>query len=175
MKRYYFYFLISCLTLCLDFTEAFAADPVTISITGKVIASPCQIDPENIVNNINFGDLPASQYTKSGSYTSQGLKNFHVKVVNCPEGTSSVTATFHGTPSDIANFTKQYKNLGTAQNVVVGLQYPSSAGEYGDGQVYTVPITDGAGDFYLQAYVMSTGQATPGTVNATVTMTFAYN
>lgn len=171
----FFLNLFACVVFSCCFSTAFADDPVTITVTGTVVASPCEVDPENVANNIDLGDLQASSLATAGSWVSQGVKAFHVKLINCPAGTSSVTATFHGTPSDVAGFTDRYKNIGTAQNVVVGLQWPDGVTQYSDGATYATAITEGGADFYLQAYVMATGQSTPGSINSTITMSFAYN
>ena len=150
-----------------------AGDPVTLNITGNIVASPCQIDPDSVVKNIHLGDnLQASDLATSGKESAQ--IEVHVKLINCPAGTSFVTATFHGTPaSTLPDWL--YENVGTAQNVAVGLQANSTWG-LGDGHTYDITITPGVDpDFKFYAFAYSLGNATPGTINSVVTLSFAYN
>lgn len=154
------------------------ADPVTLNITGNVVASPCEVsaDSENMTIDLGSGkDLQTSDLNAAGS--SSAWVPITVSLENCPAGTSSVTATFHGT-SDAADANTLYTNTGTATNVAVQLE--GKAGEaYGNGKTSTITIADATGgkptwDLQTRAFSKS-GGVTPGTISAVITMSFAYN
>ena len=154
------------------------ADPVTLNITGNVVASPCEVsaDSENMTIDLGSGkDLQTSDLNAAGS--SSAWVPITVSLENCPAGTSSVTATFHGT-SDAADANTLYSNTGTATNVAVQLE--GKAGEaYGNGKTSTITIADATGgkptwDLQTRAFSKS-GGVTPGTISAVITMYFAYN
>lgn len=149
-------------------------DPVTITITGNIVASPCQVDADSTNIGIALGDdIQASSGVTAGTNMS-GTKNTQIKLINCPAGTSSVTATFHGTP-DPGNPDFMYKNTGTATNVAVVLQADSNTG-LGDGKTKTIDVDENKqAIFPLESYAYSLGGATPGTISSVVTVSFTYN
>lgn len=154
-------------------TALLAADPVTLNITGNIVASPCQISSDSVTIGVDLGqNIQASSLQTAGTSTSWVPVN--IKLVSCPAGTSTATMTVHGT-SDTAQPADLYKSTGTAQNVAVQLQSVAGA-QLGDGKVITGNIASGSYTFPLQAraYTVS-GGATPGTINATVTASIVYN
>lgn len=157
---------------------ALADAPVTLNITGNVVASPCEVsaDSQNITIDLGGGqDLQTADLNVAGS--SSAWVPVSVSLENCPAGTSSVTATFHGTP-DAADTESLYSNTGTATNVAVQLE--GKSGEpYGNGKTSTITIadaTDGKPTWDLQTRAFSTtGNVTPGTISSVITMDFNYN
>lgn len=157
---------------------ALAGDPVTLNITGNVVASPCEVSTasENMTIDLGGGkDLQTADLNAAGS--SSPWVPITVSLENCPAGTSSVTATFHGT-SDAADAETLYSNTGTATNVAVQLEGKSEE-PYGNGKTSTITIaeaTDGKPTWDLQTRAFSkSGKVTPGTISSVITMTFAYN
>ncbi|HBU6130986.1 TPA: type 1 fimbrial protein [Enterobacter chuandaensis] len=157
---------------------ALAGDPVTLNITGNVVASPCEVSAgsENMTIDLGGGaDLQTVDLNAAGS--SSEWVPITVSLENCPAGTSSVTATFHGT-SDAGDPDTLYSNTGTATNVAVQLEGKSEE-PYGNGKTSTITIaeaTDGKPTWDLQTRAFSkSGNVTPGTISSVITMTFAYN
>ena len=102
---------------------------------------------------------------------------FNVTLQDCPPGTTSVTATFHGTP-DPADPETLYLNTGDAENV--GVQLETQAGAAcGNGKTSTLDIASAVGGkptWTLQTRAYSkAGGVTPGLINAVVTMSLTYN
>ncbi|WP_262821115.1 fimbrial protein [Enterobacter quasiroggenkampii] len=157
---------------------ALAADPVSMTITGNVVASPCVLKAgqDNLTVDLGGGsDLQTADLNDAGS--SSMWKPITISMESCPAGTSSVTATFHGT-ADSADVETLYSNTGTATNVAVQLE--GTAGEaYGNGKTSVINIADAAGGipiWNLQTRAFSkNGKVTPGTISAVITMSFAYN
>ncbi|MGU3483717.1 fimbrial protein [Enterobacteriaceae bacterium C34A] len=155
-------------------SAAIAGDPVTLNITGNVIASPCEISSDSITKTIDLGGgnpIQASTLQTAGSATS--WIPFTIGLVNCPAGTTKATIQFHGTP-DTDNPADMYKNTGTAGNIAVQLQ-GSGGDQFGDGKSFTGTIANQAYTFNLRtrAYTQN-GNVTPGTISAVVTATFTY-
>ncbi|EHG7612319.1 type 1 fimbrial protein [Citrobacter sedlakii] len=156
---------------------SYASDPVEIEITGTIVASPCEVSTDSKEMTIDLGngvDLQTSTLNAAGS--GSPWVNFNVSVENCPPGTSSVTATFHGT-ADSADPDSLYTSTGDATNVAVQLQGVDGS-PYGNGKTSTLDIasaTEGKPTWALQARAYSkNGGATPGSIAAHVTMTFTY-
>lgn len=155
---------------------SYASDPVMLNITGNIVASPCEVSTDSKNMTIDLGDgvdLQTSMLNAAGS--ASHWVNFSVSLENCPPGTSSVTATFHGT-ADSADPDSLYTNTGTATNVAVQLQGNASE-PYGNGKTSTLNIPlEGKPTWSLQARAYSkNGGVTPGSIVSVVTMTFTYN
>lgn len=171
--------LVSATVLLVSFSTshaAFAADPVTLNITGNVVASPCQVsaDSKNMTIDLGNGsDLQTADLNAAGS-GSDWIK-FNVALQNCPAGTDSVTATFHGT-ADTSDVESLYSNTGTAENVAVQLEGQAASEPFGNGKTSTLQIASNAATWNLQTRAFSkNGNVSPGTINSVVTMSFAYN
>lgn len=153
--------------------SVYAADPVSITVTGNIVASPCTIDPESVSRKVPLGDIQAADMANAGS--ASPWTNFNIKVINCPAGTSYVTATFSGAASE-DNPDIAYQNTGTATNVAVELQ--GTGGEpFGNGKNFKLPISaskDATWNLQARAYT-SKGGVTPGTISSVITMSFTYN
>ncbi|WP_421531949.1 fimbrial protein [Lelliottia amnigena] len=155
-----------------------AADPVALNITGNVIASPCEVSAASKNMNIDLGngtDLQTSSLHVAGS--SSPWVKFSIGLEHCPAGTSSVTATFHGT-SDPDDPETLYSNTGTATNVAVQLEGEARE-PYGDGKTSTIDIASAPGGtptWKLQTRAFTkNGNVTPGTINSVITVSFVYN
>lgn len=160
--------LISC--------NAFA-DPVSITITGRVTAAACTTG-NSATYSVVMPDVTAATLNPAASFAT-AWKTFDVVLSNCPAGTSTVTATFDGTP-DAADANK-YANAtgaGYATNVSVQVQNRSGAiGDKGKNSTMTVNVDASKNaTFDLQARPFSTaGSATVGNISTVVLMNFTYN
>lgn len=82
-------------------SPAQAGDPVTLNITGNVIASPCQVSSDSITKSVDLGqNIQASSLQTAGSATE--WVNFDINLNSCPAGTTKAIMTMHGT-ADPAN------------------------------------------------------------------------
>lgn len=158
-------------TLCVT---AQAGDNVSIEVTGKVVASPCTINPDDVVKKIDVGDaIPA----KEGTGAMASAQDITITLTKCPSGTSSVTATFSGTPAEtLPDFI--YANSatdGAAANVGIVLQRTSTQG-LGNGKTYKLDIVSGVDPvFNMQVYPYSLGNSMPGNISVSIVMALEYN
>lgn len=150
----------------------YAADPVTLNITGNIVASPCQISSDSVTIDVDLGNIQASTLQTAGA--SSSWKPININFNSCPAGTTKIIMTMHGT-ADTAQPNDLYASTGTAQNVSVQLQ--SQVGDLlGDGKSITGNISSGAYTFALQARALTlNGGATAGTIKSTVTADVVYN
>ncbi|WP_324723726.1 fimbrial protein [Lelliottia sp. JS-SCA-14] len=151
-----------------------AADNVTINVTGKVVASPCVISPDDVVKNIDVGDaIPANDAVGAISAT----QNITITLTNCPSGSSSVTATFSGSQSDVLPEFMYNNTAATnaAGNVGIVLQRSSTSG-LGNGKTYKLDIVKGENPvFNMQTYAYSKGNSSPGDISTSIVMALEYN
>ncbi|WP_415343674.1 fimbrial protein [Enterobacter hormaechei] len=151
---------------------SFAGDPVTLNITGNVIASPCQVSSDSITKSVDLGqNIQASSLQTAGSATE--WVNFDINLNSCPAGTTKAIMTMHGT-ADPANPGDMYRSTGTATNLAVQLQ--SQAGEQlGDTKTLSGTIASNAYTYKLRARAYTqNGGVTPGSISSVVTATFVY-
>ncbi len=151
---------------------AFAGDPVTLNITGNVIASPCQVSSDSITKSVDLGqNIQASTLQTAGSVTD--WVNFDVNLSSCPAGTTKAIMTMHGT-ADLANPNDMYRNTGTATNLAVQLQ--SQAGDQlGNTKTISGTIASNAYTYKLRARAYTqNGGVMPGSITSVVTATFEY-
>jgi minor fimbrial subunit len=162
--------------------SAYAADPVQITVTGNIVASPCVIDTGSESLNISLGDqLQSADLNTAGS----GSAWIPIDVVfkSCPAGTSTITATFHGT-ADAGDPNTLYSNTAVdtgedkaAKNIAVQLKGLADE-PYGNGKTATIDIASAGTTptFKMHTRAFSKdGGATPGKINSVITMSFAYN
>lgn len=155
---------------------AVKAAPVTINITGKIVAAACIIDNSGSYS-IDLGQtISAATMNAANSSSSWVTKN--ITLSNCPAGTSSVTATFSGTAD--SNNSAMYANAtgtGYSQNVAVQLQNQTAATNVGNGATMSATIDASRNaTFPLQARAYSTpGGTTVGNISTVVLMNFTYN
>jgi minor fimbrial subunit len=150
-----------------------AADPVTLNITGNIVASPCQVSSDSITKSIDLGqNIQASALQTGGSSTT--WVPFTINLSSCPAGTTTAIMTMHGT-ADSLNPADQYANTGTATNVAVQLQ-SQTAVQLGDGKSITGNVVSSAVTYNLQARAFTqNGSVTPGSIISVITATFVYN
>lgn len=149
-----------------------AADPVSINVTGNIVASPCEIqsDSTNIVVDLGQS-IQASTLQNAGNATP--WVGFDVNLINCPAVTSSATITFQGM-ADSGNPVDMYTSSGTALNVAVQMQ--GIGGQpLGNGRSLTGAFASNAYSFHLRARAYTnTGYVTPGTIRSVVTAAITY-
>ncbi|WP_061322437.1 fimbrial protein [Serratia rubidaea] len=163
--------IAALLTATLGMSHTALAD-TQLNITGTIKASPC-----NVVNDtgsgisVNLGDnIQAATLGQANSFTE--WKPFQLILEDCPTTTSSVTATFSGTPADES--ADLYKNTGDAQKVQIDLQ-DTTGTKLGNGKFLKQTIVNNATTYNLQARAYSTaGSATPGSIVGTVMVAFTY-
>lgn len=162
------------LLLALLCWKAFAADSVSVGVTGNIVASPCIFNGGNSNLDVNLGDIQAKNMVTPGS--SSDPVAFNLRFTNCPAGTRNVTASFSGIPDPVAG-PDYYMNSGTASNVAVAMSEAGSGALKGTGSSIMGNIAaDGTATLAMQASVKSmSGGATPGSVSAVVVMTLQYN
>ncbi|WP_368888706.1 fimbrial protein [Morganella morganii] len=153
---------------------ALAGDTVSLSVTGNVLAAPCDIRSDSVTKTVDLGDgapVQAGLLQTPGSATK--WIPFTLGLVNCPAGTTKATIEFSGKP-DAVNPEDLYENTGTAGNIAIQLQ--GAGGEpFGNGKRFTGDIAAGSYTYNLRARVYSeTGKVTAGTIRAAVTTTFTY-
>lgn len=149
-----------------------AADPVTLNITGNIVASPCQVSSDSVNKAVDLGQgIQASSLQTAGATTD--WVNFDINLDSCPAGTSKAIMTMHGT-AETTNPDNMYKSTGTANNIAVVLE--SQAGEQlGDGKSIAGTISNNAYKYQLRARAYTpNGAVTPGTIVSVVTATFTY-
>ncbi|MDK9357490.1 MULTISPECIES: fimbrial protein [Lelliottia] len=164
--------MLSAAMLMLFSALCHASDPVSLQVTGNIIASPCQISSESVNKAVDLGqEIQLSDLQTAGG--ASPWVNFTLDVDSCPQGTTKVTMTMHGT-ADATNPADMYVSTGVAENVAVQVQ--SQAGDaLGDGKSITGNIASSAYSFPLRARVYSeNGDATAGSVKTTITATFVY-
>ncbi|WBM72471.1 type 1 fimbrial protein [Buttiauxella sp. WJP83] len=157
--------------------EVMAADIVNINITGRVLAAPCVVDAGSVSQNVDFGQLIATDLRAAGS--SSEWKPFKVTLVNCPVSTVAAIATFTGTP--FATDATLYSNATSptdASNVAIQVVDDSNRSIVkGNGTSMTTSINPASHQavFALAGRVISpNGNAGSGRINSVVMMTFTY-
>ncbi|MDR1750482.1 MAG: type 1 fimbrial protein [Enterobacter cloacae] len=153
-------------------TSAQAGDPVTLNITGNVIASPCQVSSDSITKSVDLGqNIQASSLQTAGAATS--WVNFDINLNSCPAGTTVAIMTMHGT-ADLNNPGDMYRNTGTATNLAVQVQ--SQAGDQlGNTKTISGTIASNAYTYKLRARAYTqNGGVMPGSISSVVTATFEY-
>lgn len=153
------------------------AAPVTVNITGKVVAAACTVNNSGSYNVV-MPDVTAATLNPVASYGAL-WKTFDVTLSNCPAGTSSITATFDGT-ADTADAMKYANTTGAGYATNVSVQVQNRSGtvaDMGKNSTMTVNVdTSRNATFDLQARPYSTpGGATVGNISTVVLMNFNYN
>lgn len=153
--------------LTMQITSTYAAD-VTVTVNGSVVAKPCTVATKT--TNIDLGDLYTFNLVTPGSASE--WHSVSLDLVNCPIGTSAVTATFKGT----ADTTGYYKNQGTASNIQLQLQ-DTAGNNLNNGSQKKLPVseTTSSTSFPLQVRALTVkGGATQGSIQAVIDVTYTY-
>lgn len=145
----------------------FAAD-ATITINGRVVAKPCTVSTSTAT--VDLGDLYAFNLRSPGA--ASDWKSVNLDLINCPVGTSKVTATFSG----IVDSTGHYKNQGTAGNIQLQLQ-DDGGGSLTNGKTKMLTVNDStlSVSFPLRVRTLTVnGSATQGSIQAVINVTYTY-
>ncbi|HEX4503370.1 MAG TPA: fimbrial protein [Scandinavium sp.] len=158
---------------CALSASVFAADTVTINVTGNVVASPCTVNGGSSTLDVKLGDIQAATLSAAGAVST--AVPFSLKFTDCPAGTKSVSAAFSGTPDPDAG--GYYKNNGTAKNVAIGIYQTSTGFGKGNGTNIVQDVqADHTVTMDMQAKAYSSaGGATPGTITGAIVVTMSYN
>lgn len=161
-------------TLLLFSAPLLAGDPVTLNIKGKIVAAPCQVSSDSIVKTISLTDpqgIRASSLYTPGSATEWVTFDFNIE--RCPPGTITATMQLSGN-ADSAGPDDLYQNTGSAGNIAIQLQTAEGL-PLGKDKTLSGTIVNNQYRYRLRARAYSPqGGATPGTINAAVTVTFTW-
>ncbi|WP_260515790.1 fimbrial protein [Serratia fonticola] len=160
------------LALAAGINFAFAA-PVSINITGNVIASPCEVNNNQTNLDVDLGqNIQASTLVTANSGTTP--KAFNLSLKSCPVGTTNVTVTFTGTAAASPQ-TAMYLNTGDATPLAVELSSGSTI--LGNNSSLSQAVqADGTVTYALSARAVTpTGNVTPGSIISVVQANFSYN
>lgn len=149
-----------------------AVQATDLKISGMVVATPCTVDTSSVSQDVDFGQVRLSEMRVNGN--ASDWKPFVVKLVNCPQGTTAVTATFSGTPA-IADATL-YANTGTATNAAVQMvQDANKTLVQGDGTSMTVSVDALHNATYaLAGRLINFNDTSAGSFRSIVQMNFTY-
>lgn len=171
-----FKLLFNSIYLTLIISKAvFAVDLVNISVTGRVLASPCIVNSGSGDLLIDLGqNIQANTLENPGS--GSPLVSQNLKLTNCPVGTTNVTVKFTGTADSVS--TNMYKNTGAGAATSLAIELSNG----GDGSLLsnntsiTQPVqADKTVTFKLNARAYTAqGSVMPGTINAIVVADFTY-
>ncbi len=150
-----------------------AADTSSINVKGNVVASPCVIDAENSVINVDLKDIQAASLAEAGS--SSEWKMFDIVLKNCPVSTSNINVKFTGAVDGADP--KRYKNTGTANNIGIELLGIGGMDFVNNPVAMSFPVdkATNTASFTLKTRVYSVlGGVMPGSINAGIVATFTY-
>lgn len=164
--------LTALLVACGISQVATAADTSIITITANVTASPCTVNTTNLA--LEIGPVQASTLATAGA-TSGWSPTKTISLTNCPAGTSSVQATFSGTPASNGD-TNGYANTGVDKSISVQLADDAGTINYLSNGKSTAdtPVVNNAVDFKVRARLYTSGAAQPSDVSSTVNVSFTY-
>lgn len=164
--------LLLCLAAAM-LSHSASAD-TQLNITGTIKASPCKIDVPAGGVNVDLGQsIMAATLSEAKSATD--WKPISIVLSECPATTSKVTMTLNGTADTTE--TEMYKNTGSAEQVQIQLQSTTGSKALGNNasMVQDIASASKGTTFNMQARAYSSqGNATPGTINGVVQLTFAY-
>lgn len=166
--------IIGIASIWLYTAAALATDAVSVSVKGRIVASPCIFNGGNSSVNVNLGNMQAKNMATPAS--SSTPVPFSLNFTQCPAATQSVTVSLTGTADPVAG-THYYRNSGTATNIALGIIETGTGNLKGPGSRMTQNIgEDRTATMNLQAIAYSaTGGVTPGTISVAVVATLEYN
>ncbi|TQI78924.1 minor fimbrial subunit [Serratia fonticola] len=161
--------LIAGLLLIAPVPIVTAAD-VTITINGRVVATPCTVSTTQAT--VDLGDLYTFNLVTQGA--SSPWHPVTLSLTNCPVGTSKVTATFSGVADASGNY---YANQGGAGNIF--LQLTDSDGvnlPNGSSKIISVNDLSQSVSFVLQVRAITpSGNVTQGSIQSLINVTYTYS
>ncbi|MGO4744699.1 fimbrial protein [Serratia quinivorans] len=153
-----------------------AVQATDLDINGIIVASACTVDSASVNQNVDFGQMRATDLKVAGS--AGDWKSFAVKLTHCPASTSKATVTFTGTPSvDDATLYANSSAAAAAQNVAVQMvQDADRSVVQGNGSKMTANVDAQHSAIYnLAARLYSVqGNAVAGTFTSVVLLNFTY-
>lgn len=168
--------LVSCLS------TAYAADIKDFTVTGKVIANPCELDVIPLVS-LDIADTSNIYPSSSaGSKTAQASSPININLSNCPTGmryNAYITGTADSADS---NSLAVAQSVAAAQNVAIAF-YENQNGTntlipVNTGTTATQTVTsEGTGHVVMLATVVKadyTKDVTPGTIDTSATVKINY-
>ncbi|MBD1403494.1 type 1 fimbrial protein [Leclercia adecarboxylata] len=168
-------YLTASLSAVLFAGNIYAADSVSINVTGKVIASPCKtLNGGSDALNVDLGQsILANSLEAAG--TGSAMTAFDLPVTGCPASTTNVKVTFTGTPD--ATDATMWANNATkpATNTAVELSQQTTGTILSNNSSLTGAVEGGNTTFKLQARVYSkAGAVMPGDVSSAIVASFEY-
>jgi minor fimbrial subunit len=172
-------FMLNMLLSALAVLPGTKAQATDVTITGKVIASSCTVSPVLAAGQtVDLGTLGRTHFqaaNDAGTWTS-----FALNLTNCPAGTTSVKATFTGTPDGTnSNLYANTEPAATAApNMAVQMADDANRSTVlstGSVMSVTVDTLTGTATFPLAARLYTpTGGAQAGQVSSSVLVNFTY-
>ncbi|MEX2988717.1 fimbrial protein [Serratia fonticola] len=143
-----------------------------LNISGMVVATPCMIEAGSVNQDVDFGQVRLTEMSAAGN-ASEWVP-FEIQLANCPQGTTSVTATFSGTPA--AADATLYANAGTATNAAVQMaQAANKTVVQSDGSSMTVSVDAQRNAIYaLAGRLIRFDETSAGSFRSVVQMNFTY-
>lgn len=161
------------------FSTSLMASPITLNVTGNVIAAACTVDTTLAGGQqVQLGDVGRTKLQNVGE--AGPWKSFSLQLINCPTGTSFSTATFTGTAdsSDTTLFANTEPATTAAAQVAVQMADDNNRGTVisnNGSMTVSVDSTAKTAIFPLAARLYTpTGGVQPGSVSATVLVNFTY-
>ncbi|WP_330985255.1 MULTISPECIES: fimbrial protein [Enterobacterales] len=146
-------------------------EQIQLSFFGSVKAAPCVIEGGSTMS-VDLGKKLQMRFLNQPGAASSWVE-FAMNLINCPNSTTEVTATYSGAPSESGD---RYANTGTARNVDIELQRADGQ-NLGNGKTYIVavnPVTAAASLAMRARVYTAAGNATAGTINGTVSISLTY-
>jgi len=150
------------------------ADDITLNVIGKILATPCVVDPGTVNQTVEFGQAIATDFKQAGD--AGKWKDFALSLSRCPVTTTESEVTFGGTPDNDAP--DKFINNGTSKGLALELANRAHDTQFSPGSKMRVNVDSSAHTalFPLSARMVSTtGAATGGTFASVVQLTFTYH
>ncbi|WP_428833914.1 fimbrial protein [Pantoea ananatis] len=153
------------------FTQAHAAD-VTITVKGKVVATPCTVSTTS--ETVDLGNLYTFDLRTAGA--TSAWKTVDLNLTACPVGTTQVTAKFTGTADSSGNY---YANQAASGAGNIAIQLADTSGSNLPNNATKQVAVDypaQTASFALQVRAITVnGNATQGQVQTVINVTYTYS
>ncbi|BCG10329.1 fimbrial protein [Buttiauxella agrestis] len=176
LKRVFFLNMLLPALAALPGTAAKAAD---VTITGRVIAASCTVNPMLAGGQeVDLGTLGRTHFQNAGD--TGDWKSFSLNLTNCPAGTSQSTVTFSGTPTGTGGSLFANTEPVSTAAVNMAIQMAKDADHsavLSNGNSMTVDVDDVArtATFPLAARLYTdVGSVGAGRVSSSVLVNFTY-
>jgi len=173
LKRKHLFSIGVIFSITLSHCTVVKADPVTVNITGRIIASACTVDSGTINQTVDFERVIASDFPSIGSAGS--WKDFSLSLSSCPASTTKVEGTFSGNSDD--NDQTKYANSGTGTGLALQVSSRDHQEDFGPNSTMTESVNSSNQTvvFPLSARLVKvTDQIGSGTFRSEVLVTFSY-